>query len=226
MLNQAKLITGEIINYSVYATVKEAFTQQTHPTYQYVGVGYFYVNGKENDEISYHFWVHKKNYSLNGLQRGDKVLVNIENSGLTWVVMSGMVGNTGAASMLKTDGSNINYLFRDIDILYVEEGNTGQHILKSAMAKDAILKGGFHLMTYVTSFDEMPLKKGDYVEAIDGYEKENNLLKIRNSHRILNQGDLVFENWLKGSKYAIVKSVGLNKTAFLAINSIRIKMVI
>lgn len=224
MLNQAKLVTGEIINYSVYATNKDAFTQHNNPAHQYVGVGYFYVNGKENEELSQHFWVRKKNYSIAELQKGDKVLVNLEGN-LTWVVMSELIGNTGAASMIRVDGSNINYPFRDVDILYIEEGNTGISIIKSTMAKEALLKGGYHLSTYVSTFGEMPLQKGDYIEAIDGYEKENNSLKIRNSHRILNQGDLVFEGWYKDSKYATVKSVGLNKTAFLALNSIRVKKV-
>lgn len=229
MLKKAKLLTGETIDYVGWKTSQDDFRPQTHPEYQYAGMGYSISEDGLNRDIAYHFWVRKKNYSVYDLQKGDKVLVNLDEDGvknLTWVIMSGLIGNTGAASMMRSDGSNITYPFRDIDILYVEEGNTGLPIIKSAMAKEAILKGGFHLMNYVNTFNEIPLKKGDYIDAGEGYDKENNNLNIRNNHKILNQGDLVFESWTKGSKHVIVKSIGLNKTAFLAINSIFVKMVI
>ena len=229
MLKKAKLLTGEIIDYTVWASREDAFVKEVYPRYQYAGRGYSISEDGLDREVVYHFWVSSKVYSVFDLQKGDKVLVNLFEDGvnkLTWVIMSGLIGNTGAASMLRIDGTNINYPFRNIDILYVEDGNTGMPIIKSAMAKEALLKGGYHLMSYINSFNEMPLKAGDYITAGEGYEKENNSLNIRNNHKVLNQGDLIFESWTKGSKYAIVKSIGLNKSTFLAINSIYVKMVI
>lgn len=222
---KAKLLTGEIIKYCVYATNKDAFTPTTHPNYQYIGVGYFYTNGKEDDEMSLHFWVNKKNYSVRELQRGDKIFAKIGEEPI-WVILNEHIANTGTASIITVDGNNINQILSDIDILYVEEGNTGSDIIKAVMAKDALIKGGFHLLSYVNVYNELPLKKGDYLEAIEGYEKENALLGLRNNHRVLNQGDLVFDSWYVGAKYLIVNSVGLNKTANIAINSIRVKKVI
>jgi hypothetical protein len=226
MFNKAKLVTGEIISYKAYdSSSKDAFMPDTYPRMQYAGVGYFFSETELVQEKMYHFWVQKKNYSVFDLQKGDKVLTTYEGN-LIWVIMSGLIGNTGAANMLRIDGTNINYPFRDIDILYVEEGNTGLPIIKSALAKEALLHGGFHLKNYIDTFGEIPLKKGDYIQPLDGYDRENNLLNIRNNHKVLNSGDLVFDSWARGNKYASVKSVGLNKTAFLAINSISVLKIV
>jgi len=232
MVNQSKkgkLSTGEIINYAVIGLNETAFPKETNPMYVYVGTGNLLLTNGEADESVYHFWVMKKNYSIFDLKKGDKVFTHINVYGTlipTWVVMAGFIGKSGAAIMLNLDGSDVELQFKDDDILYVEEGNTGRPIVKTAMAKRAINLGGFHMKAYAEEFNELPLKEGDYIEAGNGYDKENNLINVRNSHKVLSSVDLVYENWTPGSQYAVVRAAGLNKTAFLALNSIYVKKII
>ena len=241
-VTQAKLLTGEIITIAATSEDPNAYADLSD-VYEYVGPGNYYSpDNSEKDFRVYHFWIEKKNYYLKNLRRGDKILiyVNIAPDGsgksmgpsvygkrenLTWAVFGGMIGATSAANAYLQDGRPIGIPISNTDIVCVEYG-TGIDVIKGIMCKYAIEIGGFHLKNYVDEFKEVPFKKGDYVKPGYDYSKENTKLGVRNSHKVLQSDDLVYDSWVPGHDYLAVKSIGLNKTAFLAITSVNLKQMV
>ena len=192
----------------------------------YVGPGNFYKEGTYKDLRVTHFWIESKEYDIKNINRGDKILiyVSIGDGGrmmgpsvygkreyLTWATFGGMIGVTSCGNAYLSDATPIGLPISSKDIVCVEKG-TGIDLIKSIMCKYAIEYGGFHLKNYVDEFGSIPLKKGDQIKPGYNYAKENIKLGLRSSHKVLQTDD-----------YLVVKSVGLNKTAFLAINSVSLK---
>ena len=238
-VKKGKLLTGEIINIAAVSENPNSYSDLTD-SYEYVGPGNYYSeDGSEKDLRVQYFWIEKKNHFIKHIRRGDKILIYLktaaDDSGhvmgatihgnreyLTWVVFGGMIGETSAGNAYLQDGRAIGRPIHNTDVVCVEQG-TGLELIKTIMCKYAIEHGGFHLKNYVDEFMEVPFKKGDYVKPGYNYSKENTKLGIRNSHKVLQSEDLVYDSWVPGHDYLAVKSIGMNKTAFLAITSVNLK---
>ena len=179
----------------------------------------------------------KGKYSIEDLKRGDKFniyirrgeggnqmgpnIIDVEEN-LTCVVMGGLIGNTSVGNAYFMDGNPVGLPINSNDIISIEEGS-GIEVIKQMMSSKALVHGGFHMKSYVDEFNEMPLKKGDQIHPSYDYPKQNTSIGVRNNHKVMNAGDLVFDNWIVGLPYISVRSVATNKTTFLAISSINLK---
>jgi hypothetical protein len=214
-----KLISGEVINDVVrYEPHIEngQIINKSHETY--LGVGY-----KDEDVTNPHnIWVNTREYSILDLKTGDKVLTEI-NGERKWVIIIEQIGDTGASLTISVDGTYLANPITSYDIIYVEEGNTCLTLLKSFLAKKAILEGGDSIKNYIHLFGDLPFKEGTPIKVKEGYHVENNKLNIRNNHRILNENDLVLDHHFKSKDYITVKSTKTGKKTDISVISVEIK---
>ncbi len=221
-MNKAKLLTGEIVNFKASSVEENAFYDL-----QYVGKGY-YLNDDTKKYL--HFWVEKKKYTISDINIGDKFLTYISSTGsmgagvygkkenLVWIIFGGIIENTSAYHAYYQNGNPVAIPIHDNDILYIEEGNTGDDIMRSIMLRNALSLGGSFISNYIERYNEIPFLKGTKIKPTYNYYLHNKALGLRNNHKIMNSLNLTFDSWNIGDKFITVKSN--NKTALLAINSI------
>lgn len=203
----ARLTTGEAVEVLYSSETSESI----HADAVYIGTGYL------NDAVK-HIWVAKKNYNITDLKMGDKIAY-VNNDIITWVIYYKPL-NKIHAMCYHEDGNIIGFPLSEFDIIYVEEGNTGIKTSHNLLQQAAQKLGGEHMLEYIRVFGELPLTKGCYIKPLKNYHLENNKLRIRNNHRIINSPDLTFDEWDKKSKFISVKSN--NKITQLALNSFAI----